>query len=513
MTFLIGLFSILLSAEISSAKQDSVLVEFHRNPSVAMDRLPAQVVGSLVIERGSIGYSGLNGTTFTEKMNVRSTIMSRGRSSFGLLSTMGGKDHPQSLIDNEQIVSNIYDIDRRGLSRSILENPPWADSYWPLHKGLIAVRYAENGFPNSKTWLDNYSYFLSHPALPIYNTGSVKLINDLSPAEKYDLLLGDQKLTLTNYSWNAGKKYFDKYGYVEKWMGICHGWAAAAHMLAPNITQPVTLYTPQGVPVTFYQSDVKALNSMLWANASPATRFVGQRCKTPHPPKNDVGRILDEGCWDTNPATFHLSLVNQVGISKRSFVMDSTYDAEVWNFAIVSYRFTYFNPQNLRPTPIIQQAVLPIEKYTLDKFKEFRAPEAKQVVGVILDVTHVNALNPTHGILTKNATKTLRYYYDLELDANGTVIGGEWYTSAHPDFIWTFAPGAQARARVDGELESDVWNLSEPVPAHWSSAAQRASSAGIPLYNVIRRIVSGPQAPPPVVGPPVAAVPNPAIAR
>lgn len=477
------------------------LVEFHRDPAAMMNRLAPEVAGDQVIDRGVIDFDALNAVTWAEKMKLRRRIMGRVRSDLEPAANMGEKDKPRTLIDGTAIITNIYDIDKRGLNRAKLENEPWADSYWPTHKGIIGIRYADKDFPNAKDWLSNHSYIQKNPALGIYSAGDQGRIDSLSPAEKYDLLVGDDSMSLTHYSWNAGKKYFDKYGYVERWMGICHGWAAAAHMSAPNIASPVILYSPRGIPITFYQSDVKALNSMLWANASPATRFVGNRCKTPRPPKNEVGRILDDGCWDTNPATFHLSLVNQVGINKRSFVIDTTYDAEVWNFAIASYRMQYFNPQTLKPTPVLREALLPMNKYSLDKFREFRAADAESVVGVVLDLTHVNAVNPTHASMTNNMTKTLRYFYDLELDAKGDIIGGEWYTNAHPDFIWTFAPEAQAKSRADFELNPREWVTSGPVPAHWSPAARRASTAGIPLYAVISRIVDRSAPEPPVSTP------------
>ena len=54
----------------------------------------------------------------------------------------------------------------------------------------------------------------------------------LSPAEKYDLLVGDANYGLTKQMWNAGKGYHDRYGSVESWMGYCHGWAPAAYAVA-----------------------------------------------------------------------------------------------------------------------------------------------------------------------------------------------------------------------------------------------------------------------------------------
>lgn len=36
-----------------------------------------------------------------------------------------------------------------------------------------------------------------------------------------------------------------------------------------------------------------------------------------------------------------------------------------------------------------------------------------------------------------DAIRWVEYRYDLELNSQGQVIGGEWYSQIHPDFIWT----------------------------------------------------------------------------
>ena len=50
-----------------------------------------------------------------------------------------------------------------------------------------------------------------------------------SPAEKYDLLVGDPKFTLTNLTKSNGFKWEEEDGTVAQWMGICHGWAIASY--------------------------------------------------------------------------------------------------------------------------------------------------------------------------------------------------------------------------------------------------------------------------------------------
>ena len=346
---------------------------------------------------------------------------------------------------------------------------------------------------------------VSRPASTVVASGDTGAINDLSPSEKYDLLVGDSAMTLTNFSWKAAEVYLKDGGFVPGWVGICHGWSAAAHMKAPIPYGSITLQTPSGLPITFFQSDVKALTSMMWAFASPSTKYLGSKCNIQRPPRDSNGRVTAPECLDTNPGTYFLAVTNQIGLNNRSFVMDATYDAEVWNYPISSYKTTYFNPQSMVTTDNILGAVLPIENFTVDKFRSYRSPDARFIAGVVMDVTYLVEVNATHTVQTTPATKTVRYIYDLELDANKNVIGGEWYTIAHPDFIWTYAADAKAVTRAESGIVPGDWNVAGAVPAQWSAAAQSASSSGAPLAAIVQRIVdAAPKAPastePPAAG-------------
>ena len=479
---------------------ESSLRSFYKNPAKAMDQLAPEVIHGKLNVRGSINYIDVS-AQLSERNLMRQKIISRSPQQFHFLSKMGDGDQATNLVENKTVNAQITDLDRQGLIKSQLSDLPWADSYWPIYKGLLGDRYADPHFPNSKIWQENYNYILSFPASAVVASGSQVEINNLSPAEKYDFLVGDSAMTMTNFSWTQGQNYLNKVGFVETWMGICHGWAGAAHMMQPVINAPITLKAASGMPITFYQSDVKALESMLWANSSPATRFSGTACKTSRPDRDSYGRVIDPGCLDNNPATFFLTLTNQLGINQRSFVMDATYDAEVWNYPITSYEMTYFNPQSLHPTGRLMQAMITIEQFTIDKFRSYRSSDAKYVVGVVTDVTFVIEVNPTHGLSNKPPTKTLRFLYDLELDANKNVIGGEWYMNSHPDFMWTYEKGAQAMARGEAAINSQDWNVNGPVPSEWRTLARQASAAGSPLYSVVKRLIesaphSGPGADP-----------------
>ena len=46
-------------------------------------------------------------------------------------------------------------------------------------------------------------------------------------------------------------------------------------------------------------------------------------------------------------------------------------------------------------------------------------------------------LTPRHGVPHEDKLKVVTYWYDLELDEDNNIVGGEWYTNRHPDFLWT----------------------------------------------------------------------------
>jgi hypothetical protein len=81
------------------------------------------------------------------------------------------------------------------------------------------------------------------------------------------------------------------------------------------------------------------------------------------------------------------------------------------------------------------------------------------------------------------------YFYDLELDGSGKIIGGEWYLNKHPDFLWTPAPGLHATTPADA-FATGTWDAGQPVPESWRSAAVRASADGLPLARIVERLIA-----------------------
>ena len=293
--------------------------------------------------------------------------------------------------------------------------------------------------------------------------------------------------------WIEGKHYWDEYGEVETWMGICHGWAAASYML-PRPTKKIKVKSFDGkTDITFYPADIKALASLLWSNVRATTRFVGGRCSESTPEQDDNGRVIQEDCNDTNPGTWHMSVVNQVGKTKASFIMDATYDYEVWNQPIVSYSYKYFNPITKAPTETLAEAKILIKDHTKDKFKKYRSDQAKYLVGISMQIEYTVETSPMQRDITgpEHDSNTFAYYmYDLEINDKNEIIGGEWYKNTHPDFLWTPPIGTKALTYADYYLLGvPNWDGKSALPKRWKDLAHQSARRGQPLAKIVESLI------------------------
>ncbi|MBF0364091.1 MAG: hypothetical protein HQK50_00885 [Oligoflexia bacterium] len=402
---------------------------------------------------------------------------------------------------------NIFEMDKAKLTEGKLVERPWSDDYWPIYKGQLGFRYADPkanasvGFirtiwdtiwGSDSAWYAFHKYVQKNPASDYIKNNKSHM---LSPSEKYDLLIDDKNFQLTNKMWQEGEEYYNTNWKVETWMGICHGWAAASYMV-PRPLHPVSVTTANTKhKIIFYPADIKALISLFWANFDFRAKFIGGRCNVKSEeikkdPEN--GRILNRECFDTNPGSWHMSVVNQMGINKKSFIIDANYDYEVWNQPVVSYKYSYFNPQTFETYPDATSAAIALKDYSNDKFARFRAPNAKKVVGVVMNITYASETSPMQGNDDPSMDNLIKvtYYYDLELDDQGDILGGEWYVNAHPDFLWTPEMDVKPYIALDKTIKNQ-WNpTKEALPKEWATTALRASESKLPLGRILYALLA-----------------------
>lgn len=450
---------------------DEALAAFEANPRAFMDTLPKKDADSSVT---LFARSDIESKAFLDAKNKLRMD--------GPADAPGTNDQARNLVDN-LVVTKLSDMGSQGLKSATLPESPWSDDYWALYAGSVAKRYTDSKFPTGDDWKTLTDY--------VRNTPPVNA-DDLSPAEKYDLLVGDTTKTMTRYNLDTGKPYYTGTPpKVETWMGICHGWAPAAFMVQ-RPTKMVEATAANGTKIKFYPSDMKALSSLLWASTNPRVRFIGGRCNVKDPAKDTIGRIKDTACRDTNAGTWHLAIVNQIGKAKRSMVIDATYDYEVWNQPVYGYSYSYFNPKTNRSTSALGDARVAAADFPEDKFKAYRAAGTTHIVGIAMDVKWVVETYPNHtspDSPSRDAISGARYMYTLELDADGNIIGGEWMQNAHPDFLWTSPAGTEATAL--GEYNATgTWDGKTAMPTSWQTTAKTASQGGQPLWKIVKQLVT-----------------------
>ena len=307
----------------------------------------------------------------------------------------------------------------------------WSESYWPSNKGGIAYRWNSANPQPFKVRFHSKSEI---------QTMSFKELETLSPAELYDIAMGDYNYTLT-------KSTLGKYSTRDLWWeGICHGWAQAAS----NYPEPakVIVTNPDGLKVPFGSSDVKALLAMHEAyNFGGKYAFTGRRCKVngkvegegddrdrhPNPPAPELANSPD--CADTNAGAFHVVITNMLGIHGRGFVADIDRFNDVWNQPITHYQSQIIGEESIRS----EDAAAGVARRVRIAMKMTYGEELKFFTPELAAEGHRNFVskNPVTGtvhqkFLSKN------YEYIVEVNSNGQVIGGEWISETRPDFLWMY---------------------------------------------------------------------------
>lgn len=484
---------------MDSAEIDRYLAELESDPEEVMARLPEKRDGAGRPRSAPTAFDSDDideGRFVTNRDKVRRKTRAVVRGAVVSLdealrgkAPIGAQDRAEELVDTLRYRRPL-EMEAAGLRKATLPVMPWPDDYWAIYQGVLGRRYADPNFPASNVWKENFDYVEENPASEIMSGGDSDAINLLSPSEKYDLLVGDEAWTLTKAMWREGAYYHEQSGKVELWMGICHGWAPASYML-PRPRRPVTVKAADGeTDLLFYPSDIKALASLLWANANTAARFIGTRNEEKSPPKDENGRVLSASAFDNNPGTWHLSVVNQIGAAKRSLIIDATYDYEVWNQPLYGYEYSYFNPQTMRFSKTVEGAVVARSDFEKDRFARYRTSAFESVVGIAMRARYVAEVSPTQDEEPPDteAQASVDYYYDLELDGRGAIVGGEWYLNKHPDFLWT--PARAARAVTPAEqFATGGWSPSDAMPASWRAAAARASAQKLPLAKIVEQLI------------------------
>lgn len=306
--------------------------------------------------------------------------------------------------------------------QAALPKLPWSGGYWPTYHGGITYRW------NHPSQDDNSRVFYD---LLDMSRLTPRDIVTLSPAEKYDIFLGDPTFSLTRKERNRTQIFrtrTDSNFTIPRWEGLCHAWAPAT--LLYDHPKPVTLPGKSGVNVAFGSADIKALLTYFLHERSSMVFFMSRRCDLDFKKLReqlDRGQITHQeyihtiesaNCEGVNPGALHILLANYLAFKKEGFIADVTRDAEVWNQAVHSYK-----------SKVVEER---------KKISAQAAPGTVKEIKVETQMTYTVEISESwERIETPVSNRTVLYTYWLELNKKDEIIGGSWVSELRPDFFWT----------------------------------------------------------------------------
>jgi hypothetical protein len=390
-------------------------------------------------------------------------------------------DNPSQLAPRESVSRSMREIGR--VQSFMLPEVPWSDRAWDHNRALMNERYTDADFTRLGSWDARKAYgaaysaerFLSLPPGPQRD----QAISSLSPAEKYDLVMGTLRGGLTDANRKSLDREMPGSGKFPTWWGICEG-SAAASLAALEPVNVISVYSvPYGVDVPFYAPDVKSLVSLLWSSYNARLKLpeIGQQCD------NRGGGA----CADVNPASFHASIHHFLGLGKGHLIADVDESRVVWNHPLIGYETTYYRADQSpsRPAANFEEALLRNNPSLQDPRRRLRAPGTAYLLGVETKLYYADnqKQHPLSGSV-KRKVLSMRLQYELELDANLNLLGGEWLTKKHPDILWTIPGGTRPDTPGDASLGMATWDGRE-TPSGWENAARNSAQRMMPLRKVV----------------------------
>lgn len=385
----------------------------------------------------------------------------------------------------------------------------------------VAKNYVENGWLNG----DEKPFSDEQEALPlaIKNKGGIadaiaKFLMDDGKSYTYEDALNKATSIAKSESHNYVIK--KKSSLLATWEGICHGWSTAAGIV-PRPNKTVVFRLNNGKKLKFFPDDLKALAAYMFANSKVqdgrmfdketqtysggGILMQGLRCNNGRPGVDPWGRYYDDKkdafsdrleprCVGVHPAIWHLSLVNIIGNQGRSFVVERKISEGVDNHPLYGYKAEYFDPYTGDYNGNIKRNIRKITDE--DQFIAFRNPEATHIVGVRLTMSYINWKVPereSYDSPSHDETRDIEMIYDLELDKNMNIIGGQWRAVEtgrgimekkerhQPDFFWIVTKDYQPYFKANTSLPS--WDGKSLPPQEYREAAIKAAYQKYPTYN------------------------------
>ncbi|KAF1315172.1 Transglutaminase elicitor protein, partial [Globisporangium splendens] len=299
---------------------------------------------------------------------------------------------------------------------------PWPSSYWPIYEDGINYVWDKGQPSASEKYAKAYGLNVNQFTEAVSKSNGV-----LSQVTRKQCTTTADCASLNDSS-ACGKRAGQNTGYcIPTWFGICHAWSPAA-ILEP---EPRCAVTQNGI--TFQPLDIKALVTDIYDGANIETVFTGVRYNGGNDAKDRWGRHVDPAYRDLGPGFFHIAVTNILGRFKKSFIVDVTAGAEVWNQPVRGFQVKEqkrFKPKDAAKTFYATNAYPFNNKASSIVYVKMRMSWIVEALedGPLVDTGRVDAY-----------TTGADYTYLLELDSKDNIIGGEWLWASndnHPDFLW-----------------------------------------------------------------------------
>ncbi len=235
------------------------------------------------------------------------------------------------------------------------------------------------------------------------------------------------------------------------WVRHRNGWQADPFAPPPKEPDLVECSADEEDCVLFRAGDIEALMTELYF--SDQATMAGRRCEQAagQMELDAFGRPTDPACRDLNPGSFHIAVTGLYGRGAKHlgsgaegrppFIIDFAADWQVWNFPVL--KFEIAEAQEL--THSEAAGLVSASSYVFNE-------EAERFTRVRLFFWMVSDAVAPEQMLLPAADRVVEPHkvevnYVLELDAAGTILGGEWINQPmtvggpnnqelHPDFFW-----------------------------------------------------------------------------
>lgn len=413
---------------------------------------------------------------------------------------------------------------------------PWSGDYYPLFNGSVNYRYRDQNWllsPNLEEVKEYFQDYRNFDLRTISSTESYDIFTQgLEGVQETPFSL-DVPFVLANSVWKGievANAYGERALYYSKLKGLSWGWVQAA-ITSDRPLKTIAVQGFDGDKVVFKPSDLKALATLMWNQSLAPIGVLGHPSLRAMDMKSpDYTRPYPQMKYD--PSLWHLSVLHKMGIQKDSFIVLRWIKGE-WLNPIYKYQLRYFNVSNGRTAdkftgnekellikssvwskqefaivntpfesifPDIQKIIesaggfhhLPEEQLVrIHKRAVAVYEQAKRVqrvvrkndpyiLGVEMSYSFVNNTMVSDretddpGMDAEN-TVTLRY--DLELDDDYNIIGGEWYTTNSPDLLIT--PKSGGIVNKNHQIINELYSVKADVK-NWSRWLNEAGELVFP---------------------------------